>query len=331
MTDISQMTWKYLHGPDDVAHLSFQTGGVPRSFSVLQYSATEHSEIDFKADGLAIIDNDYMAIVLDQHLQGAPDAQARDLLQIRKLTWDEFSTFCVEHPRYRSKASDMTQACPDSGVLVNQIRRGVLHAPTDENDLRSPSMVEANAQADCPYQFPATTRQGMIKHIMDHDFIKDEDGVCRIAWECHFDSQVPATGGSDESNLAWLQYYEGNPEIFYHIAGALLEPYFIGLIGTWPDTDKGRYNFKTAGVLNADTLCLSEIDGADLGFKNKGDLGIFLDALEDAAIRDVWKLIQVVDHRLSEENVEARFTQGIAEARVKFESDREADPDFVFA
>jgi len=90
MTDISHQTWKYLHGADDVAHLSFQTGGVPRSFSVLQYVAIERDEIDFERNGIAIIDNDHMSVVLDGHLKGMSFEQGRAMSQIRSMPWDEF-------------------------------------------------------------------------------------------------------------------------------------------------------------------------------------------------------------------------------------------------
>jgi hypothetical protein len=55
--DISQRTGQYLHGPDDIYHLSFPTGGVPRSFSVVAYSAREKDEIDLSDNGVAIIYN----------------------------------------------------------------------------------------------------------------------------------------------------------------------------------------------------------------------------------------------------------------------------------
>jgi hypothetical protein len=333
MTDISHMTWKYLHGADDAAHLSFPTGGVPRSFSVVQYAATEVDEIDFNRNGLAVIDNDHMSVVLDEHCKGSAVDQTSAMAEIRKMDWETFSTFCADHPRYRGKSQDMTLPVPDAGVLVNQIQRGVMHAPTDEADLRSPSMVKANADEDCPYSFPAATRHQMIQDILDHSCIKDEAGNWRIAWDCHFDATVPATGISQDAtelDMAWAQHYEGNPEIFYQISGKIIEPYFTGSIGTWPDTDKGRYGFTSSGALNSDTLCLSSIDGVDLGFRNKGDLGLFLDGLEDVAVRDVWKLIKVVDHDLSQKVIEKEFSRQIELARDAFEAEREAESDLIF-
>ena len=332
MTDISHNTWKYLHGPDDTVHLSFSTDGVPRSFSVVQYEAFEYDEIDFDRNGIAIIDNDTMSIVLDDHLKNDSIKQIQFMSRVRKmnLNWKAFSEFCTEHPRYRDQAPDMKQSRPDPGVIVNQIQRDVMHAPMNEKDLRSPSMVAAHANPDCVYDFPETPRSRMILNLLSHDAIKDEDELWRIAWKIGFDNilsrpESGQTGQSDQnqdSDNDWQRYYRDNPEIRYRISDDILDPYFSGRIGTWPKTDTGRYAFLSGGVENMDYICLASIDGVDLGFESRGKIGAFLDKLEDPAIRDLWKLITVVDYDLSQPIIDAACEAGLEHARADFERDQ---------
>lgn len=330
MADISQKTWKYLHGPDDVVHLAFPTGAVPRSFSVIQYTATEREELNFAKNGIAVIDNDTLSVVLDEHLRGRDLEQTRFMSRVRSMGWKDFSSFCTDHPRYRSRAGDMDLPRPDPGILVNQIQRGVMHAPKDETDLRSPSMVAAQADETCPYSFPAANRSQMIAEILSHSCIKDDAGAWRIAWETHLDGAIPAQGSTSpdaEEARAWALHYEGNPEIFHQISGEVFAPYFSGGVATWPKTDAGRYGFSAAGMENADTICLQGIDGVDLGFRSRGELGAFLNDLEDAAIRDLWKLIRVVDHDLSAPVIDRSFAAGLDLAREAFEASRDLLPD----
>ena len=331
MTDISHNTWKYLHGPDDTDHLSFSTGSVPRSFTVVQYEAfEEEDEIDFNRNGIAVIDNDTLNIVLDDHLKDESFKQIQFMSNVRKMNWKDFSKFCTEHPRYRDHAPDMRQSIPDAGVIVNQIQRNVVHAPMNEKDLRSPSMIAANADPDCIYTFPDTTRSRMITDLLSHDSIKDENGFWRIAWEPGFENILsnPKSGQTDptdqisESDSDWHRYYSDNPEIRHRIVGDILESFFSGRIGTWPKTDAGRYAFTSGGTESPEQICLVSIDGVDLGFESRGKIGAFLDELEDLAVRDLWKLIRVIDHDLSQPLIDIACESGLEQARADFERDQ---------
>ena len=328
--DISRKTWKYLHGPDDTVHLSFSTGGVPRSFSVIQYASLELEEIDFNCNGIAIIDNDALSVVIDEHLEHETVEQIRFMSSVRKMDWKTFSSFCIEHPRYRDQAQDMKKARPDPGVVVNQIQRGVIHMPTSQKDLRSPSMVAAHADPDCVYDFPPnSTRSRMIIDLLSHDSIKDENGLWRISWNPGFDKALLNSGfGSShtdqsmDSNNDWSRHYKDNPEIRHKIIGDVLESFFSGRIGTWPKTDAGRYAFVSGGTENPDMVCLATFDGVDLGFESRGKIGAFLDQLEDLGVRDLWKLVRVVDHDLSQPVIDAACEIGLEQARVDFEQDQ---------
>ncbi|HDZ53439.1 hypothetical protein LCGC14_0043840 [marine sediment metagenome] len=330
MTDISQKTWKYLHGPDDVTHLSFKTGGVPRSFTAIQYAATERNEIDLNDDGIALIDNDQMCVVLDGHLKNNPEAQASFMSDVRKMSWSDLAAMALNHPRYRGSQDDFHLKRPNSGVLVNQIQRGVLHAPTTDEDLRSPSMVAAHINPDCAYRFPEAGRARMISEILQHNCLQGDDGAWRLVWDITPSKDAIPSGRLDapeEQISAWDRHWESNPEISHQILGELTEPYFSGQIGTFPKTDAGRYGFCGGGMSNPAMLCLETIDGEMFSFSSRGDFGRFLDQLPDPAIRDVWKLVQVVDHDLSTEEISTLFKHRIAEMKEEFERSRDASLD----
>jgi len=328
MTDISQKTWKYLHGPDDLAHLSFKTGGVPRSFTAIQYTATERDEIDLQDDGIAIIDNDQMSVVLDGHLKNNPDAQASFMSDLRKMSWAHFRTMALKHPRYRGSQTDFHRDTPNKGVLVNQIQRGVMHAPSDEADLRSPSMVLAHASSECPYSFPRMTRSEALQDLLSHDCLKGEDGRWRLSWALPSRSDHPYFKPSaSDLDDPWQKHCEAHPELFDLAAQSLLERYFSGGVTTWPESDDGRYAFCSGGLSNPDVICLESIDGAEIDFASRGEFGALLDALPDTALRDIWKLQQVTDHNLAPEVVRNRITAELEPIRNEVLSPQ--DPDLM--
>jgi len=316
--DISQKTWKYLHGPDDVAHLSFKTGAVPRSFSVLQYSAVEQDHIDLSEDGIAIIDNDYMSVVLDGCYKRSQLEQSAFMSSVRRMSWPEFSSFCTSHPRYRISDRDMHKATPDHGVVVNQIQRGVLTAP-DDDDLRSPSMIAAHRDLACPYVFPASSKSEMIADILGHDCLKGDDGKWRISWDAFLNYHTILTNEDGEENV-WSLHLAVNPEIVHDVINDILEPYFTGRIGTFPKTDDGRYGFVSGGINQPMQICLDLIDMEPFSFHSRGEFGRFIDQLTDTAVRDIWKLIRVLDHDLSQAVLHKEFDVRMIERQIEYEA-----------
>lgn len=322
--DISQRTFKYLHGAHDSAHLSFATGGVPRSFTAIRYVAMEDPEIDPEANGVVIIDNDNLSIVIDGHFKDKPVDQAKFLGDVRAMSWADFCALVIDHPRFRNRDDDIGNMQPSPGVLTNQIQRGVLDAPEDRGDLRSPAMVKAHADPSCPYRFPAASRLQMISDIMTHGSLRDDDSQWRLAWEATFDDACAVTGtaadkGRDE---AWALHYEANPEVFHQITSEITEDFFCSRVTTWPPVDNGRYGFIPAGMT---TICLDTIDNVSMAFSNRGDLGRFLDGLPDVLICDLWKLVRVVDHDLHPDILSATFENKIAAHKMEFDLSRFAD------
>ena len=322
--DISQKTGHYLHGADDIMHLSFPTGGVPRSFSVIAYSAKSNDEIDFSENGIAVVDNDQMSVVLDRHLCDEPQAQIEFMDSVRKMDWNAFGEFCCSHPRLRVGSPDLYLEHPDKGILANQIHLGVTTPPSSDEDIRSANMIKADANPACPYSFPKASRQDMIDKIMSHDAIRDDSGLWHLAWTTSISEDLATKGrvqGTKIHDADWEGYYRSSPEIFHQLHVEILEPYLTGRVSTWPDTDAGRYQFGVQGVGQGAMLYLDAIDGAGLSFGGKGELGAFLNALHDPVIRDLWKVVQVVDQTLA--NMDRNFEQRLVQIRSEFETSLE--------
>lgn len=328
--DISERTGQYLHGPDDTLHLSFPTGGVPRSFTIIAYSAVEVDEIDLSRDGIAILDNDHMTVVLDGHLRAAPDRQAAFMDQVKVMDWREFTEFCTTHRRFRNSSPDLHSQKPDAGILVNQLHRGVVDQKTSEGDLRSPNMIRADKDRDCPYNFPEASRRKMVSEILDHHATRDQQGMWRLSWPVTVPSQLFNEGlvhGDKAHDAAWTSHMVSMPEISHQAQLNVLDRFLTGNVGTWPKSDAGRYTFEMSGAGNEADLFLDRIDGVELSFENKASFGKFLDELGDTGIRDMWKLIRVIDHDLSQDALEQAMREEITAARAAFEAEIDFQPE----
>lgn len=315
MTDITRKTWKYLHGPEDAVNIAFETGGVPRSFTVISYAAIENAEIDFNSNGIAIIDNDNLCVVLDGHLQDS-DQHCKFLDEIAKKDWKSFSAFCRKHDRSRPLARDMSKERPDQGVLTNQIMRKVtLTGSSDDN--RSPEMIAADRSMTCPYSFPARSQAEMVADLMTHGMSRDEQGQFRFSWASEITHEDAVFGGArDAENPDWLTVYAGTPEIFHQIHGEVFEPFFTGDFATWPKTDQGRYGFGATDSPECQSiLTLETVEGVDMAFSSRGDLGRLLDSLPVSALREIWKLVRVVDHEMEPTRLEASFSAKLKDFR----------------
>jgi hypothetical protein len=324
MSDITEKTWKYLHGPDDVTHLSFPTGGVPRSFSVIQYAATGRDEVDLDDNGIAIIDNDQMAVVLDGHLSNRPLKQIEFMSSVRKMDWGSFSAFAASHPRYRGRQDDFALPRPRPGVLTNQIQRGVMNAPSNEEDIRSPSMVQADASSDCPFSFPEISRSEALSAILSHPCLQGEDGRWRLSWALPDRTTHPMFKPKENMD-GWTRHCIANPELYDLATTTVIEPYLCGAATTWPRSDAGRYVFETGGTEHPDVLCLLSIDGVEIDFNTRGEFGKLLDALPDVAVRDIWKLVQVTDNDLDPSAVTSRINRELNTYRAEYNEAREPD------
>lgn len=321
--DITQNTGKYMHGADDVVHLSFPSGGVPRSFSVIKYQAIDTGQVAFTS-GVAIIDNDNLSVVLDGHLASQADKQADFLFRVQEMSWRDFSGFCTSHPRFRGKLPDAELARPAQGSLTNQVQRGVAQAPKSPGDMRTPSMIAADADPACPYTFPQMTRQEMIRQIADHDVTLDEDGKWRLCWPINLTSETAVmakTKGLRITDEVWRLHYEANPEVFHQVLDEMMAPYFMSAVGTWPKSDAGRYDFGAFGDGEKSALYLKSIDGVDFGFSTRGELGQIMDGLDDRDVLDIWKIMTCTDQDMAPDRLEKDFSLRLNKVRAQFDRD----------
>lgn len=327
MHDIIEKTGPYLHPADDAYRICFETGGTPRAFTILIARARDGLTIEDGKNGVAIIDDDSLQVVLDEHMRNDLSGARREVARIRSMNWGAFSDFCREHPRYRKTSPDISEArkVPYPGSRVNQERRGYTPVNAGTRDIRSMLMISADIDASCPYSFPPVTKAEAARDLLRSTTRRCEDGMYRLSWDIRMGgvaSMDPRKWGADHiSDPAidedWADYVSEYPEIFHEVCADMIHPYLSQQIGTWGAQDEGRYSFSVEG-LSGGNLLLTHIDGQDLGFKTNGAFGVFVEHLDDGDLRDIWKLKHTLDHDLAEKSRLTLFHQKMATIRSSY-------------
>ncbi|CAN0527088.1 unnamed protein product [Laminaria digitata] len=196
--------------------------------------------------------------------------------------------------------------------------------------MRSPNMIKSDRDRQCPYSFPLASRRKMVSDILDHHVTKDDEGRWRLAWSIsvpHDLAHEGRVGGDKIHDEAWVSHYASNPEVFHQTQISILEDFLTGNAGTWPKSDAGRYEFSMTSSEDAAELFLDKIDGVEIAFTGKAGIGVFLDELGDSGIRDMWKLVRVLDHDLSPASLESSFRKELSRIRVLFEEGVDQQPE----
>lgn len=150
MHDLSARTGPYLHAPDDLFRLRFETGGTPRLFTLLVARAIEMTLIDPEGAGIVILDDDEGRVLLDRHLGTDLAKAGEEVYRIRAMSWPEFSGFCRSHPRFRGGPADIVTA-HDVPLPGSRRRQGLLgsgallEGVVVPGDLRSALMISLDA------------------------------------------------------------------------------------------------------------------------------------------------------------------------------------------
>lgn len=329
MHEIARKTGPYLHADDDVSTVSFETGGTPRSFTLLIASAREDYTIDRSRKGLVILDNDLRNVVLDEHGKEDFESCVVDFHRVREMGWEEFSGFCRSHARYRGASPDISRGAssPDPGSRNKPaVRNRPSDAPgTGPRDLRSDAMIRAHEDPGCPYDFPRVSRDEVIREIGDAPLYKDDDGLFRLAWKLDVMDGVDITGvqGAEAvdrlRDVAWEATLDEHPEIIDEAFTGSLSPFLNASLSTWKSEDEGRYTFRIGG--EDDTVVfLHTMDEAFLGFPGREEMKTALESWQGRDLRDLWKLKKTVDHDLYPDVLASRVTGIINHVRSEIEA-----------
>lgn len=334
-----QKTGPYLHAPDDLLRLRFESGGTPRLFTLL-FAQARASDGDVAAAGMAVLDEDEGRVLLDRHAADAPDRGASELYRVHGLDWAEFSAFCRTHPRYRGGAPDIDNRhdTPLPGSRTRQARLGAAAdlvaepPPGAGRDLRSELMRRADADPSCPVRFPPRDRAGVLADLGGRAMRSADRGSWHLGWPVRFPSAADLTGIAGDTvvdrslDLAWSDLIEQRPELIEEARMRSIERVASAGLGTFGAEDAGRYDLRLLETGQGAAILLLAVDDLGIGAISAEALTGELARMPDNLLRDLWKLSRTVEHELSPDQLGLRFGAALNLIRSETEAMRDAEP-----
>lgn len=336
------VTGQFLHGTQHKQILSYQTAGdAQRSFTILIAMAKRDLVgVDFNSNGIVVLDNDNLAVLLDEFspqssgIGGPSPRQLKNLDALAGLDWHGFVQFMSKTNYSRGIATDIDQRLdmPVNGNFDTQVLLG-LKQP-DDRDFRD-SFVRA-IHADGLYDMPATSRMNMINNILMHPTERTRDGLA-LSWGIKMNFPWDKSGVSEEGfetdpeyDKRWIREMESRGELFMEVCEDALAPYleegFAAL-----ELEDAHAELQTFGT-GDDRLILKSFRGQDFTMPSIRDLRITLESMKDDDLRNLWTTIRVLDQDLSraQRGIEMSLSANKIRAEVEREWSLEVDSELIF-
>lgn len=333
MHDLLNKTGPYLHAPDDVSRISFETGGTPRVFTLLIAAATETRQADRSRSGIAILDEDEGVVVLDEHLRGRPRLFGAEFLRIRSMSWPEFSEFCRSHERFRARSPDIVE--PHETPLPGSRRRQARlpqALPLSERvgDIRSDIMIRTDGDLSVTRILPRISGEEAIEELSGTPLSPGPGGMFMMRWPLRFpdNSDVSGVQGArpvDRSlDPAWSDLISRRPELIEEARLEAILPILNGVfLRPGPDLT-GRLSLILCPK-GEGGLLLSAFDGDPIGVADAGGLKPLLQGMDELSLRDLWAGKRLLDHETAPARLGARFGEALNRIRSETELARESD------
>lgn len=310
---LTAKTARYLHHPDWRAHKTFVPMvdseharrlarhtpliSVDRSFYVLIASATEYGGSE-RMNGIAILDNDNHAVVLDRHLNdplatnGPTTAQKEEFERIVEMDWFEFSRFCRSHPRLRPfMANDITRLDlkPYPGDRLAQMELGIV--PCRSGSVRTPPRRQIPVDPLPGHGLGPVSRDEVISHLANRPSYRPEGGPVYMMWplvpRTMLGRRPPATTLRKLRETVAAPFLEGSftaPAHRGHKARLLADETRFTLVGG-----------------NSSGLALMRTHGMDMAWDYKAQMLRRLDSLDNDRLAALYTTVKVLDRELSVE------------------------------
>ncbi|MEP3666561.1 MAG: hypothetical protein ABJN42_07490 [Roseibium sp.] len=328
------LTGPYIHNPDNIAFVSFETEGeTPRSFSILIAEGMIFEGEEYPANGIAVLDNDNVAIVFDQAYeqdvngQGPSRDQRTAFNFLQALGWQEFSYFCRTRDTYRNGIEDIDvkTAIPNEGNRESQVRIGALDPAFIDN--RSDLIRSLNASPDLPYAFPRASRESMVTEIMAHDVFYSEGGSpSSLAWDVRMNFDWNKTGrivdGEEVCQTMddkWDAEMRDNKSIFDAACDACLDPFISSNFSPFEIEDMEAELDVRGG--NNGFVALKKYNDQDMTFSDIDELHGKLETLSDEDIMGLWLTVRTLDVDLSRDVRAADLAVQLNESRAELEQE----------
>jgi len=304
------VTGQYVHARELKKNLFFATrGDAPRSFTVLVAVAKgeDSQSPNFNRNGLVILDNDNMAVLVEGYgrqatgVGGASSRQVSAFDAISRMKWKQFSDFIYRSDYYKGVARDIDTRAddPDSGNFARQVMLG-LRRPEDRDNRDEFTRA---LHADGAYHLPATSREAMVNDILLHPMARVRGGMA-LSWDIRMNYNWDRTGRVDgcdevsrEFDKRWLTELSTRDEIFEEVCDLALSSYLaedFSVLGM----EDAACNLNTTGPNNG-TLVLNGWRGHAAAFSGIGELRENLITMPDDELRSLWTTVKVLDQDLS--------------------------------
>jgi hypothetical protein len=334
MHDLLNKTGPYLHAPDDVSRISFETGGTPRVFTLLIAAATEARRADRSRSGIAILDEDEGVVVLDEHMRGRPKLFGAEFLRIRNMSWPEFSDFCRSHERFRGRSPDIVElhTAPLPGSRRRQARLSHV-SPLSERvgDIRSDLMIRTDGDMNLSRVFPRISRGEAIEELCGTALSPGPGGLLLMNWALRFPdhsdfSGVQGTRPVDRSlDPAWSDLISRRPELIEEARLEAILPLLDGVFSRPGPDLTGRLGLILC-PRGENGILLCAFDGDPIGVTDRKDLKPLLQDMGDLKLRDLWAGKRLLDHETASIQLGARFSESLNRIRSEMELARDSDP-----
>ncbi|MTH94795.1 hypothetical protein [Roseibium sp. RKSG952] len=294
---IKNQIGRYHYADGAIGEKSFRN----RLFKVVIAGAYNAGIVGPEHNGIAILDENNLQVVLDQHCPqlsgsfGPSASQKAEFDRIMAMDWKAFSKFCREHPRFRSPDFDYYKATPDS-------------FKPEPDRVIYPEKMKSDLEKEL---FPLDSRREMIEFLCDHQVHNTENAYSPsgFAWDIKvhgFDFDGKDGDGEVNSDLddAWEKYLKENDELFWEACQNGVSQYVEGKYTTVSGGDQGDYEFGIAGRSGGWLVLTKCEDIEPLSWGCLSEMRESLKELSDADLIKLYRLVSNVDHDTRLEAIE---------------------------
>lgn len=344
----------YLYKGDWKAQKRFSADGTStRTFTVVIAAAFDAGIIGPEHNGIAVLDDDLLEMLLDQHLCessgyfGPSERQKAEFKRILKMDWTEFSEFCRTNKRFRrGVASDIESGRAPNHVEEDGLREAIRTRKASETgtDIRTAEMKELDKHVEANgLKFSCRTREQMIVYLANHKMHAPDRYGLAIAWDVkvhNFDT----AGKKGECEVdarfdkRWEEYFAKHADkLFWEACETALRDFTDGEYSTYPGDDGGANKFGVAGR-SGGWLYLGSWDGPQpktgrtpMHFDRYSDYVEYLLALSPEDLCRLYKVVANVDYDVRDPKADVEFhlngSRAALEEEWKAELENEAAPE----
>lgn len=339
------VTGPFLHASAHRKNLFFKgTGDVTRSFTVLIALAKRNDETgapNFNKNGIAIIDNDNVSILVDgiasqaSGISGPSQKQLKAFEAISNKNWKDFVALIHAHDYYRGVAGDIDtlRAAPESGNFERQVMLG-LKKPEDR-DFRDAAMKSINDEG--LYSLPATSRAGMVNQLLMHPTMKVADGLA-FCWDVRMNFEWDSLGHVQDGeeldpqfDKRWKREFANNKEVFDRVCDIAIRDYLDAEFSVM-GLDEAACELDTMGRNNG-FVVMRKWRGAPAVAANLTELRENLVTMPDEELRTLWMSVKVLDQDFCrrQRTVEMQLACNEVRAELEAEWTQEIENELDFA